>query len=499
MSEPHSTTSFASPSDTLFASLVIKYKDAVAKELFDDVLALFRHPEFRSDRVTLRESDHIFNTVRIADQEQVTTRSRATERIGAQSRTAHQLLPSPPIPRLVMELLAEYLDANRVPFRYTLREKYDDDVLRPVVCDVHRMLASMSLVCRSWTAVAQRFLRRRIYLDQHTLQSILLGSHLGPWVRELSLQTDRTIRGLLRSFCKVLELCPNITHLHVDCLDFDLADAYVEMEPEGTYLDVLGHIASLNRLEHLWLYQNDRVFTGIRTLRKLFAALRDLRSLKTLGLRRFGEVKESEELRRAGMDFDLTEGTNPSALESLSLVVFSDPGLVSCLLSCNGNHIRRLEMSCLDLDTEFLAEIQSFVRNAVPTQITELQLVDYDDNSDLGFLQEFFPSLRSLSLCTSSSEDGMPPDPIMLPDSVQNFYFYFHDYRLVSPNPDRSVLATLQASQNVRRMVVTYAPIDLDSGDHVQSLFKDTVEYTAMNNVKFTVTKVDGPPHFLDL
>lgn len=505
MNEPHSTSSFASPSDALFATLVNKYKDVVAKELFDDVLALFRHPEFRSERVTLRETDDIFVTVHIADQEQVTARSRlrAVERIGAQSRTGHQFSHHPQIPNLVMELLAEYLDANRVPFRYTLWATKYEDTRRPVVCDVNRMLANMSLVHRSWTVVAQQLLRRRIYLDQNTLHSKLLGSQFGPWVRQLSFRSDCTDHKVLRSLCIALERCPNITHLHVDNVDFDPADNYVELEPEGTYPDVLSKITNLKRLEYLWLYRSDMLFARPRTLRKLCAVLRVLRSLKSLGLRNWGDEDELKELRTAGTELDFTDATNLSpTLESLSLVNICTPGLITWLFSPrNGDHISRLELSCGDLDGEFHRGFHtvSLLRNAMPTQTTKLQLVDYYSDFDLGFVEEIFHSLRSLSLCTSSARDGMPPGPVRLPDSVQEFYFYFHDHKPVSSNPDRSVLETLRASPNVRRVAVTYAPIDIEFGDYFQSSFKDTIEYTAMNNVEFTVTEVEGPPHFLDL
>lgn len=147
MNEPHSTSSFASPSDALFASLVNKYKDVVAKELLDDVLALFRHPEFRSERVTLRETDDIFVTVHIADQEQVTARSRlrAVERIGAQSRTGHQFSHHPQMPNLVMELLAEYLDANRVPFA----THFGQQNMKTLVVRLSVTLIACLRICRS--------------------------------------------------------------------------------------------------------------------------------------------------------------------------------------------------------------------------------------------------------------------------------------------------------------------------------------------------------------
>lgn len=490
------------------------------------------------------------------------------ERVGAQAST-------PLMPDLILDLLAAYLDANRVPFRYTVSSKYDQHI--PDVCDANGTLASLSLVKQSWAGSAQQYLRRRITVDQYTLEYVLFGTQLGPWVRELSLRVDVVHGETLRHLCQALDYCPNITHLHLDNLNFNPArDRWRILGRKRGNPDVLGQIANLKRLEHLWLYQSDASRTSRRTVRKLFAMVKNLPSLQSLSLKSWGNG--SGLLKAiAGMMVNFTPETDPSALletlsltdsldgllmggepelseelvgmvvnsmhasasletlslngsldglllggeselseelagtevdsthasptlESLSLTDFQDPGLLTWFLNPrNGNRIHRLELSCNDLFARYGGGVNMLFWSAMLTRITKLQLVNYRSAYDLGFLETFFPSLRSLSLCTSTTGAGMPPGPIKLPNSVGDFYFYFHNVFPDMTSPDRSALATLQAAPNVQRMVVTYAPYEPVSKEYFRSLFKDTIEYAAMNYVDFEVTEVEGPPHFLDL
>lgn len=479
------------------------------------------------------------------------------ERVGAQAST-------PLMPDLILDLLAAYLDANRVPFRYTVSSKYDQHI--PDVCDANGTLASLSLVKQSWAGSAQQYLRRRITVDQYTLEYVLFGTQLGPWVRELSLRVDVVHGETLQHLCQALDHCPNITHLHLDNLNFNRTrNRWRILGRKGAVPDVLGQIAKLKRLEHLWLYQSDTSRTSRRTVQKLFAMIKDLPSLRSLSLKFWGSGSGLLEAINGTM-VDFTPETDPAALletlslncsldglllggglgsthasasletlslngsldglllggeselredlaetvvdsthasatlESLSLTDFQDHGLLTWFLNPrNGNRIHRLELSCNDLFARYGGEVNMLFWSAMLARITKLQLVNYRSAYDLGFLEEFFPSLRSLSLCTSTTGAGMPPGPIKLPNSVRDFYFYFHNVFPDMTSPDRSALATLQAAPNVQRMVVTYAPYEPVSKEYIRSLFKDTIEYAAMNIVDFEVTEVEGPPHFLDL
>lgn len=400
-------------------------------------------------------------------------------------------------------------------------------------------LASLSLVKQSWAGSAQQYLRRRITVDQYTLEYVLFGTQLGPWVRELSLRVDVVHGETLRHLCQALDHCPNITHLHLDNLNFNPArDRWRILGRKSENPDVLGQIANLKRLEHLWLYQSDASRTTRRTVRKLFALVKTLPSLQSVSLKSWGSGSGLLNAI-AGMMVNFTPETDPSALldtlsltdspdsllmggepelseelvgmvvnsmhasaslETLSLTDFQDPGLLTWFLNPrNGNRIHRLELSCNDLFARYGGGVNMLFWGAMLTRITKLQLVNYRSAYDLGFLEKFFPSLRSLSLCTSTTGAGMPSGPIKLPNSVRDFYFYFHNVFPDMTSPDRSALATLQAAPNVQRMAVTYAPYEPVSKEYFRSLFKDTVEYAVMNYVDFEVTEVEGPPHFLDL
>lgn len=68
------------------------------------------------------------------------------ERVGAQTST-------PLMPDLVLDLLAAYLDANRVPFRYTVSSKYDQHI--PDVCDhTCELVPRQTIVGRIGTAIS---------------------------------------------------------------------------------------------------------------------------------------------------------------------------------------------------------------------------------------------------------------------------------------------------------------------------------------------------------
>lgn len=86
-------------------------------------------------------------------------------------------------PGLVVELLAEYFESNKVPFDSTFTV-----LLTPrSFCELTATLRLMSLVRRSWRGAAQRHLRRRIYItSQKALREVFQNPQIGPWVHELS-------------------------------------------------------------------------------------------------------------------------------------------------------------------------------------------------------------------------------------------------------------------------------------------------------------------------
>lgn len=229
--------------------------------------------------------------------------------------------PQAQVPRLVVELVAEYLDSHRDPFHRTSHIPEGSN-RRKVGCDVSHMFAKMSLVHRSWADVAQSFLRRRIHLpfnERVALQPVLLLPQFGPWVRELCLvscsapaESDETPRSL----CRVLQRCPNIIHLHLDGLLLG------EPDDETSY-DVLSQIANLTCLEHLWLQRSPKATQYNGFLKKLCAVLSGFRYLKSLLL----EFKDEWRFYPEGMEpaaASLTDAPSPPVtLAALSLIKFN--------------------------------------------------------------------------------------------------------------------------------------------------------------------------------
>lgn len=524
LDELHSSIPFASTSDALFTSLLLKHKKNALMTVFDEVLALFRHPEFRSDRVTLWKSDDIY--VHIADQRQIIAQNRNRRRTRGQTSSKLHSATQSQIPRLVVELVAEYLDSNRAPFRHTLHTP-EGFITRTVGCDVSHILAKMSLVHRSWADVAQPFLRRRIHFHhQNTFQPVLLNPQLGRWVRELSIQGDglpipadtmdlnweETPHEASRLLCRVLERCPYITHLH-------LARLYFDMRRDKASFDIIGQLANLKSLEHLWLHQAPEMTSGSRALRKLCAILPDLRSLKSLGLKGWGgmgnpgsDAEYLKEQQEFGTNIrDLTYAPSPPVtLTALSLVdVDLDTlGLWEWLLNPHSeNRIVSLELpmdrisledSDEDSDIEERTNIEDLLWDAMTTEVTALQLLRCVGDSDLDFINECFPSLQTLSLCFHSAESILR-NPIRLPESVRNVYFHFGTSFV--ENQDSQALAMLRAHPHVRRLSFTYLQdrYRTDTGHPSQLLLKETRKYATEHDVQLTVSEVQIPPHLLDL
>lgn len=74
----HFSITFTSTSDTLFTSLFLKHKKDALMTVFDGVLALFRHLDFRLDRVTLRETEDVY--VHVAHQRQIIAQNRRSRK-----------------------------------------------------------------------------------------------------------------------------------------------------------------------------------------------------------------------------------------------------------------------------------------------------------------------------------------------------------------------------------------------------------------------------------
>lgn len=86
----HSSIPFTTPSDALFSSLFVKFKGTVPMELFEAMLALFRHADFHSSAVTIQKSEGILDRISIQRQQIAKDRNsmRVTVQIACRPPTA---------------------------------------------------------------------------------------------------------------------------------------------------------------------------------------------------------------------------------------------------------------------------------------------------------------------------------------------------------------------------------------------------------------------------
>lgn len=408
----HSSISFNTPSDALVSSLFIKYVDAagVPLSLFDDLFALFRHSEFRADGVTFLRSENILD--RIADERRAIafSRSRVQEQ-KAEPDTATIVQT----PTIIPELIAEYIDSQRVPFhRSTRRDRCYNK--RPVGWEIDYMLNTMTLVHRSWTSPARRYLQRRInIIGQDKLRSLFQIPQIGPWVRELSFvgnTSDSSYRHistkeLPRLLCGILEKCPNITHLHLEDFNLRPASGFLPSPLDKTSSDITGHgISGLNFLEHLGLLNAQCSDTGRQDLERLCAMLPGFRCLKSLSLERWDLRGNYPNRRDPIRILDLSHATcPPTSLDCVSLSQIDiNSGILSWLSGSGGHGITKLRLCVGDIiirrlrdQLERLEYLRPHLKKGMENVIN-LQLVGCPNSHEIIFLLQFFPSLQSFSI-----------------------------------------------------------------------------------------------------
>lgn len=490
----HSSIPFTTPSDALFGSLFVKFND-VSLEVFDAMLALFRHADFHPNAVTFKGPEDI--SEHIAVQRQRNARNRDSSRVNDQNEARPPIACHPQATNIIPSLLAEYIYSQRSPFYNAI--EYDNSENR--WGSIRDSLGKMSLVHRSWTDVAQRFLRRRMIIWSPTcLRSLLHSPMIGPWVRELSLVcTDESGESEImfstetpRLLAGVLHRCPNLTHL-------DLS-AYEGQLPAGNPHDIIGQLACLKKLEHLWLRPYSWSREGNQEFWKLAKVLHELRFLKSINLQKwvYGGVKLS-----AGSDPIPSDAPEPSAtIEALSLyhVDIVSSGILNWLLNPR-NGIVKLELYLSDLTHDQRSEnmeiTRSLLTKTTTTNITKLRLVDCESITMLNFVLEFFPSLQLLSLLPEFNTKIVPLGSFVLPYST-TCSFHYHYFNYPSSDQDRLALEMLKAHPNIRRFLNTYI---LVTTPQPSTLFKKSIKYAARNDVEFKVTgvKAGGLPHIFDL
>lgn len=513
----HSSISFSTPSDALASSLFIKYVDAagVPLSLFDDLFTLFRHADFRADRVTLQRSEDILD--RVANERRAIVFSRTlVQGQKTESDPANFVQTSTLIP----ELIAEFIDSQRVPFHRSIRRDRDYDN-RPVGWEIDYMLKPMSLVQRSWTSSARRYLQRRInIIGQKRLRSLYQIPQIGPWVRELSfigITSDSAYKHIStkempRLLCGIIEMCPNITHLYLE--DFNLRPAlgFLPSQFDKTSNDVIVHISGLKFLEHLGLLRAQLSDGGRQDLERLCAILPGFRSLKSLSLERWN-LRENNAGRDETINIlNLPHATcPPTTLDSVSLTnVNINSGILTWLTKSGGNGITKMRLCTSDIfirrrdfwnigQNQDLEYLRPYFKKGMEN-VVDLQLVGCPRSHEMLFLLRFFPSLRSFTIIIQGTLDGyLPSGTVVLPDSIQKLHLHFRE--VSEQDLGRLVQGILQSNPHLRQMTITYSSFRYHSDDSPSHLsFEVIIQYCVKNHVEFKVTKItDEVPHFLDL
>lgn len=247
----HSTISFSSKSDALFAAFVSRYP-TLQWYIVDDLLAMFQDVSFLSNNVTFKCAEDISD--RIAKER----RSLASAREGRQHRPSMNLKITKGLPIVLVELIAEQVRSERRAFVDIGDERRFYNPMM-VDTDPDGTLHAMSLVHPSWTGIAQRCLRRRITVSRRSkLERLFRSPQLGPWLQEFAYcdnETDSRAVGhypseVERMLCGILQRCSNLKRLYIAAqqLPFNGAIATASCR-------ILQQLGCLLSLEGLWLHR----------------------------------------------------------------------------------------------------------------------------------------------------------------------------------------------------------------------------------------------------
>lgn len=309
----------------------------------------------------------------------------------------------------------------------------------------------MSLVHRSWTDAAQRYLRRHIFISNPTgLRAVLQSTTIGPWVREMSFFCDTdydypktNADETPRLLAGVLQRCSNLT-----CLN--LRDYKTGLSIEVSH-DVLGQLAGLVYLEHLLLRPSSGI--SYQEFWKLGTILPNLHSLKSLNLQhwRVDEVMLLSSPKRQDV-ISSDAPIPPASLEAISLVDVElvTSGIFSWLLNPRSG-ITKLELRpdefMFDQLSHDLGNDRFSSMNATRAHITKLKLVNCQSIDCLNFVLSLFPSLQLLSLYPPFYAD-VPLGSFILPYGT-TWSFHYHYVNDQNKDQDPLALAMLKAYPNI--------------------------------------------------
>ena len=498
--ELYTRVEFPTPSDALFAALIAKYTNA-SMELFDDLLSLFRHPEFVSKEVTLRYTEDAFT--HISEQRKLNAKVRQVEH---QVDDTNEEQTIQPVPGLAVGLVADYLDSARTPFHRVVCQRTHE-------CDADRTLRVMALVHRSWTDAAQYSLRRRIVAGGRGMFRLLLQSPiLGPWVRELSLKLEGRDGDSPRLIGEILKKCPSVKRLYLE--DFLLPDTslnYPDFHSSYSHSSTIPYITvsqigDMTQLEHLWLFHSIR--PSPRKLHSLPVAIHRLRHLKSLNIFNFRTTSLRRDREIVDQLPSLSDAAPPnSALKYLSIGSIHDGALLGWLLNPSEGYMpSALSLTVVDTKPPISNFGDNFSRDPLPflgrlsRNITKLMLIGCGEGDDISGIIIHFPVIISLCLCLCA-RTTIPC--ISLPKSVCRLEIRFTGDLPV--NQDQMLVALLLDAPHIREVICSFSFNDLHIGGHVDgpipsaATFSSTVAHCIHNGVEFSMKKSGWIPSYLDL
>ena len=536
MHEIYTTVSFTTESDALFASFFAKYK-TTDLALFDDILSVLNHPRFRSQDLTMKNATDVMN--QISKQRQVVAGNRAGV-FSTMNVATVDTCNIGTIPMLVVELVSEHVYSERAPFHRTISQGMTGVRLD---CEADRILRSMSLVHRSWTTIAQRYLHRRVYISgAHNMRLSLEGAQLGPWVCELAIDSYKLLNRpmieqdeVTRMTHDIIVMCPNLKALYLTSMLADYGFCLMGM------FDRLGE---LTRLENLWLHRfggepSEGFSDGLWRLCKLLPRLHALKSLSLDGC----SLVSSASLGLLNLNDDHFEDRFRSFLED------NTPSPTLRFLSLGGPcYIDVTQDEGRGLDTLELVALAWLLKSRgkyAPISLGIARSFDHDcyqhvlENSRPQITRlvctgqqprfEVFPALQSLCL---TSTWGSRFHSLVLPQTIQHLQLHYnnpgfpHHYDEEFIAEVRAALSTeavpnnyeyhdiygfieiveiLEASPSVKNVLVTWCNSEYTAEkvlkeriDGVDRMFKAFDKFCERKDIEFQWKALQYEPTFLD-
>ena len=448
LSQHSSTITFSTTSDALFACLLSKY-DGLAWALVDDILELFQNIKFNAKEVTFRRMEDYCE--RVSQERRVLAQARSAHSTHTYGRHGSVM----DMPSLVLDLTAAQLF-----------EDWDPHVDHPdnTPIDEETTLLNMSLVHRSWTPVAQGWLRRRLIVGKMSkLGKLLESPHLGPWVSELQCSDEKSnhlfknepsSREMTRFLCGIIQKCPNLKKFYLRSTN----------KLDTTEYSFFNCLSSLTMLEDLRLHCSD--FHGVyayEASEAFWGSLKSLTSLKSLSLFTFFDNFH------AAVDVP----------DYLSSEIVSVPSLSLCIM--DARYFLWLTNRITLPSVTTLRVVLGFTDDTSENRCAELRTVIHR-----------CPSLKELVLCILHPLD-FRSKMLTLPHWTQSLQLYFPCYQSTYLNEDETTIPLLAVSPHLKELTICTESTTFPSeGD--AWCFENTRNYCEENEVKLHLLIGEGPP-----